>query len=198
MKKILILLVGLGAAGAGWFFLSPLLIDNAVDEPLSFTLPEGGVDMAAVDALSEADRLANRDAIMSAAAQAPDQPMTEPMPASPTVLARGEFRNADAVHKGSGSATVYRLPDGRRVLRLENFRTTNGPALVVYAARHRNPQSAGDVTGSGFANLGKLKGNVGNQNYEIPSEVPDEDLGSIVIWCELFGVLFSPAPLSPA
>ncbi|MEM9529400.1 MAG: DM13 domain-containing protein [Pseudomonadota bacterium] len=198
MKKILMLVVLLGAAAAGWFFLSPLFIDETVDEPLSFVLAEGGLDMTAVDAMSDADRLANRDAIMEAAAGAPDKNAAEPMPAEPIVLVQGQFRDADAIHKGSGSATVYRLPDGKRVLRLEDFRTTNGPALVVYAAQHRDPQNADDVTSSGFVNLGKLKGNVGNQNYEIPADVADGDLGSIVIWCELFGVLFSPAPLTSA
>ena len=55
--------------------------------------------------------------------------------------------------------------------------------------------TASDVTDGGFLKLGKLKGNVGNQNYEIPAGTELNDYRSVVIWCELFDVLFSPAPL---
>ena len=54
------------------------------------------------------------------------------------------------------------------------------------------------MTDGGFVNLGKLKGNVGNQNYEVPDGVDISEYGSVVIRCELFGVLFSPAALTPA
>ena len=97
---------------------------------------------------------------------------------------------------GSGSATLYRLPDDRHVVRFENFRTTNGPDLVVYLAKHPSPSQASDVADGGYVSLGKLKGNVGNQNYVIPDDVDITEFGSVVIWCELFGVLFSPASLS--
>ena len=113
----------------------------------------------------------------------------------PALLASGEFVDADAIHKGSGRALLYALPDGRHVLRFEDFRTTNGPALVVYLAGHASPTSAADVIDGGFLDLGKLKGNVGNQNYPIPADVDIADYGSVVIWCELFDVLFSPAAL---
>ncbi len=113
------------------------------------------------------------------------------------LLARGTFVDADAIHKGSGTALLYGLPDGRHVVRFEDFRTTNGPALVVYLTQHENPQSAADVTDHGFMNIGKLKGNVGNQNYEIPANIDITPYRSVVIWCELFGVLFSPAALLP-
>ena len=115
--------------------------------------------------------------------------------ASAAVVSQGEFRDADAIHKGSGNATLYRLDDGSHVVRLEDFRVTNGPALVVYLAGHPDPTSASDVTPS-FVSLGKLKGNVGNQNYPVPSSVDVSRFNSVVIWCELFDVLFSPAPLT--
>ena len=66
-------------------------------------------------------------------------------------------------------------------------------SLVVYLAKHPAPTQASDVTDGGFVRLGKLKGNIGNQNYEIPQGVDVTEYGSVVIWCELFGVLFSPA-----
>ena len=135
--------------------------------------------------------------IMDAAASAPDQAAIEEMPSSsPQVIARGRFVDADAVHKGSGEATLYGLRDGSHVVRFEDFRTTNGPDLVVYLARHPSPTQAADVLGNGFVSLGKLKGNIGNQNYSIPEGTDVTEYNSVVIWCELFGVLFSPAALS--
>ncbi len=135
--------------------------------------------------------------IMDAAANAPDREASEAMPATaPRVIASGEFIDADPIHKGSGQALLYELPDGRHVVRFEDFRTTNGPALVVYLAKHPAPTSASDVSENGFVRLGKLKGNVGNQNYAIPAGTDIAEYNSVVIWCELFDVLFSPAALS--
>ena len=135
--------------------------------------------------------------IMDAAANAPDVSARENMPSeSPRAIAQGHFVDADAVHKGSGRATLYQLPNDRHVIRFEDFRTTNGPALVVYLAKHASPMQAADVLDGGYVSLGKLKGNVGNQNYEIPADIDVSDYGSVVVWCELFGVLFSPASLA--
>ena len=197
MKQIAIALVVAVVLAAGWFFISPLFIDRTVNEEFNFVLEDGDVDMDAVMSMSEPERQSMKQDIMDAAASAPDKSATEPMPAeAPTVVARGRFVDADAVHKGSGEATLYRLPNGRHLVRFEDFRTTNGPALVVYLARHAAPNDAADVTDGGFISLGKLKGNVGNQNYEIPDGTNIAEYNSVVIWCELFGVLFSPAGLA--
>lgn len=91
---------------------------------------------------------------------------------------------------------MYELPNAQYVVRFESFRTTNGPALVVYLAQHPSPANASDVTDNGFIRLGELKGNVGNQNYAVPDGANIADYNSVVIWCELFDVLFSPAALS--
>ena len=193
---IIVILVALLAVGA--FFASPLFYDRTVDEEFDIFLPSGGLDMAAVVAMPEDKRVSMKDEIMDAAAKTPDTATDELMPeGAPMQVATGEFRDADAVHKGSGNALLYRLPDGRHVLRFEDFRTTNGPALVVYLAKHPDPASAEDVTDGGFLDLGKLKGNVGNQNYVIPVDTDVSAYGSVVIWCELFDVLFSPASLQP-
>jgi len=197
MKQLTIIVVAVLALAGGWFFLSPLFIDQAVDEDFSFTLASGEVDMSKIMAMSEVDRMSMKNEIMDAAAKGPDAMVGETMPAeSPVVVAQGQFADADAIHKGSGRATLYRLQDGSHAIRFEEFRTTNGPALVVYLAKHPNPRSASDVTDGGFVNLGKLKGNVGNQNYLIPAGTPVDTINSVVIWCELFDVLFSPAALN--
>lgn len=199
MKIAAAAIVLLIALALGWFFVSPLFIDKTVDEPLEFMTADGRVDVTAILSLPADDRAAMKREIMEAAAAAPDSESAEPMPAdAPAVLASGRFVDADAVHKGSGTATIYALPDGRHVVRFEDFRTTNGPKLVVYLARHPAPRSAADVVDPGYVELGALKGNVGNQNYEIPRDADIADYGSVVIWCELFGVLFSPASLEPS
>lgn len=198
-KKVVVVFALVVLAGAGWFFVSPLFIDERVDEAFDFAVVGGGVDMAAIMAMPESKRMEMKDDIMDAAAAAPDAMAKDEMPAtSPLVLAQGQFVDADAVHKGSGKATLYGLPGGRHLVRFEDFRTTNGPALVVYLAKHPAPTQASDVTDGGFVNLGKLKGNVGNQNYEVPEGTDAAEYHSVVIWCELFGVLFSPASLQDA
>ncbi len=197
MKQLAIAVVAVLVLAAGWFFVSPLFIDRTVDEDFDFTLEGGGVNVDAVMSMPEDKRLAMMDEIMDLAANAPDESVAEDMPEqAPLIIATGNFTDADPVHKGTGSATLYKLPDDRHVLRFEDFRTTNGPDLVVYLAKHQSPQQAADVTDGGFLSLGKLKGNVGNQNYEIPANIDVADYNSVVIWCELFGVLFSPASLT--
>lgn len=182
-----------------WIFVSPLFIDRTVDEALDFSREGGGVDVDAVMSMPEDKRLAMKNDIMDAAAEAPDTPVTDDMPAdAPVVVASGRFTDADAIHKGSGNAMLYRLPNDGHVVRFEDFRTTNGPALVVYLAKHPSPAAAADVIDRGFLSLGKLKGNVGNQNYPVPSGTDVSEYGSVVIWCELFDVLFSPASLVAA
>lgn len=197
MKRLAIFVVAIALLAAGWFFVSPLIIDRTVDEDFNIVLQSGALDMDAVMAMPEAKRLSMRQEIMDAAADAPDATANDTMPsASPIVVARGRFVDADAIHKGDGLATLYALPDGRHIVRFEDFRTTNGPALVVYLVKHPSPTRASDVSESGFVKLGRLKGNVGKQNYVVPEGTPIAEYNSVVIWCELFGVLFSPAALS--
>lgn len=113
-----------------------------------------------------------------------------PMEPQPTVEARGTFKDADSFHRGSGTATIYTLPDGKRILRFEDFAVTNGPALHVYLAR-----SADGNVASGFLDLGTLKGNKGNQNYDIPVDADLRSYRSVVIWCVPFRVTFATASL---
>jgi len=126
-------------------------------------------------------------------AESEDQePEPEPVVAEPTELASGSFQDPDKYHKGSGSARIFELADGSQVLRLENFSVTNGPDLRVYLTNQSNP-TKGQVK-SGLQ-LGKLKGNIGNQNYSIPSGVDGSTYGAVVIYCEPFSVIFSTASL---
>ncbi len=197
MNRNIVVILGVVVLVAAWFFVSPLFIDRTVDESFDFVADNGELDMQAVMAISPNERHAMMPEIMDAAARAPDRPASDSMPANtPQAIARGKFVDADAIHKGSGQAIIYKLPDGMHLVRFEDFRTTNGPALVVYLAEHPSPTEANHVTDGGYIRLGKLKGNVGNQNYAIPEGTDIGDYNSVVIWCELFGVLFSPAALT--
>jgi hypothetical protein len=81
------------------------------------------------------------------------------------------------------------------VLRLENFKSTNGPDLHVYLASHPNPTKSSEIKDQGFVNLGRLKGNIGNQNYAIPASVDLSKQGSVIIYCKAFSTIFSVASL---
>ena len=117
----------------------------------------------------------------------------------PMKLRVGEFMDQDAFHKGSGTATIYQTGDGSLLLRLENLDVTNGPDLRVLLATHPDPDRRNDLEERGYVHLGKLKGNKGNQNY--PIEDPNVDpgaVGSVVIYCMPFHVVFSVATLEDA
>ncbi len=116
-------------------------------------------------------------------------------PTGPVKLKSGNFQDADSFHRGSGQATIYRGPDGSHLLRLENLSVTNGPDLHVILSPHQNPGSRGDIKQQGYVDLGKLKGNKGNQNYTIPGNVDVDAQMSVVIYCVPFSVIFSVAML---
>ncbi|MEM7031214.1 MAG: DM13 domain-containing protein, partial [Chloroflexota bacterium] len=111
------------------------------------------------------------------------------------VLKQGSFIDADDFHKGSGAATVYQVPDGQDVLRFEDFSVTNGPDLHVILSSNPNPTSSSDI-GDDYIDLGSLKGNMGNQNYEIPADIDLANYQSVVIYCMPFHVVFATATLN--
>jgi len=106
----------------------------------------------------------------------------------------GTFRDADAFHNGSGDVAVIETADGLTV-RLTNFEVTNGPDLKVWLVAHSDPANRGDVLDNEWLALGPLKGNVGDQNYQVPAGTDLSKYQSVVIWCEQFSVLFSTAAL---
>ena len=131
-------------------------------------------------------------AVMGPDAEVMEEPMTG-MEIEPTVLGKGEFGQIDPVHGASGTATIYELPDGQRIVRLEDFSSTNGPELHVILTTGTAMETFADV--GEYIDLGLLKGNVGNQNYEIPAELDLTPIKSIVIYCRPFHVVFSVADL---
>ena len=124
-----------------------------------------------------------------------EQEMPPEMPAEPKALLRGSFIDIDPIHGAVGSATIYELPDGARLLRFEDFRSKNGPDLHVYLSTAA-PTSTFAGLGDAEAHLGALKGNVGNQNYDIPADIDLSQYRSVVIYCRPFKVVFSTAAFS--
>ncbi len=195
-RRIAFAIVGTPALGAlvvaGWYLGSPLFTSKTVIEEFPFAFN------------AEVPGEMTREAVeqtMASMAQFDDK-VSEAMPVSMVTSATaavkvksGQLEDADSFHKGSGEATIYRSPDGSHLLRLENLSVTNGPDLHVILTPHEGPDSSRDVKAPGYVDLGKLKGNKGDQNYPIPADVNVNSQMSVVIYCKPFSVIFSVAML---
>lgn len=111
-------------------------------------------------------------------------------------LETGRFHSV--AHETRGTATIQDVGGGRRVLRLTEFTTSNGPDVRVYLVAAPDAADNQTVTKAGFVELGKLKGNQGDQNYDVPDDLDLTHYRAVTIWCRRFSVNFATAPLSPA
>ncbi|GAA2991917.1 DM13 domain-containing protein [Kitasatospora albolonga] len=114
--------------------------------------------------------------------------------ATPRDLGRGAFVSGE--HATTGQAHLVRLADGSTVLRLEGLATSEGPDVRVYLSTRPAAESKLDTLGPGAVELGRLKGNLGNQNYTVPAGTDLTHLRSAVIWCKRFSVGFGAADLT--
>ena len=127
--------------------------------------------------------------------------VNEAMPAaqstsSSQLLLSGQFYSI--LHPTAGTATIYRMGDGTRVLRLTDFGTSNGPDVHVYMVASDDAKDAATVRQAGFIDLGVLKGNVGDQNYTLGGDLDLAKYRAVSIWCKRFSVNFGAAALRPA
>jgi hypothetical protein len=170
----------LAAVALVWFQPHKLFIDERVDQDVPTAQPT---------AAPSDDGPASRAGT--------ERPETTTAPAEPVEVATGEFVGLD--HSTSGTVRVLELADGRRFVRLEGLDTDNGPDLYVYLSTNPadGPEEAFDDQ---YANLGRLQGNIGDQNYELPADVDPTTYVSVVIWCDRFDAAFGAADLtgSPA
>jgi hypothetical protein len=166
--------LGVGAAlGLYWFQPWKLVTDRTVTETLSSPAP------------------------------APPAPAPTPTPASassssgPTIVSAGAFVTHE--HDTSGSARIVRAADGSHTLEIVGLDTSNGPDLRVWLTDQ--PVRAG-VAGwrvfddGEWVELGRLKGNKGDQAYALPSDLDPKAYRSVSIWCKRFAVSFGAAPLA--
>jgi len=190
-REFLVLILVLIALPIGYYLISPLLIDRAVSE--AFPVPSGTGNIMDDPEISKEATQQMEIALIS-----PPLEIEEPSPddvESLQILLQGSFY--DLAHHGSGRATIYRLADGSRVLRFEDFEVLNGPDLHVYLATQDRVANTVGVELSGAIDLGKLKGNLGDQNYPLPADLDLEAFQSVVIWCQPFRVPFNAASLGP-
>ena len=193
-----------------WWLASPLFVNQTVNEEFPFDVPttEQIEAMSPEEAEDTANALAAQaaagelDADAMAAAEAsiavlaekmPDQPMADEMPeaaAEWVTLAAGEFEDADSFHQGSGTATILGQGD-QQVLRFEEFDVTNGPDLHVLLVENIDGTNHEEL--GAYVDLGALKGNMGNQNYEIPANVDLSQYAGVMIYCMPFHVVFATA-----
>lgn len=114
---------------------------------------------------------------------------------NPKVISEGTFK--PVAHDARGVATVYDMGKGNKVLRFTDFEVSNGPDVHVYLVAADEPTDSETVKNSEVYQLGSIKGNIGNQNYELGPDVDLEKFKSVVIWCKRFGVNFAVAQLEP-
>lgn len=208
------------AAGALWYLFRPeaLIVNKRVNEPFpavahamspmqdSIESANHGMssrspamaDSTAVANHSASSRAPGSAAMAQSTAGADHSAMEQSAMAAgdPATLASGRFHSN--AHQTSGLATIYRLPDGGRVLRLTQFTTSNGPDVRVYLVAAGDVQDEAAAKQAGFVDLGALKGNVGDQNYELPADLDLTKYRAVSIWCRRFSVNFGAAPLVAA
>ncbi len=179
LAAIALVLVAVGAWLAfGFFGIQTAFLDDEVDEA-------GPVFMASIE---EQEEVVTTDEFQEAMVEA-EKELTESneemMPGEIVTLYTGQFLGRSS-YDISGRADVLNDGTEQRFLRFEDFESSNGPDLKVYL-RAEN----GD-----FVSLGDLKGNIGSQNYEIPTDVDLDVFNTVEIWCERFGVGFGGAPIA--
>jgi hypothetical protein len=182
-----------------WWLISPYFRDDVVDEDFSTSIATQLDD-------SEAPAPGASDPTPAPPGAPPDPAdpggtgdgalpqEPAPPPAVPVLLGAGQFVGL-AGHSGTGDAGIFRNPDGTYVLRFENFDIENGPDLEVYLV----PGADQTSLPAGSIHLGALKGNVGDQTYDLP---PQTDLApgpyTALVWCEAFTVEFVGATVTIA
>ena len=114
----------------------------------------------------------------------------------PMTLSQGNFKGL--AHETKGLAAVYQLADGNRTLRLTQFETSNGPDVHVYLTAGDVEKGNDAIKAAGFIDLGSIKGNIGDQNYNIPGNIDLNQYKNVAIWCARFGVNFGQAALQAA
>jgi len=180
---------------------APVFASGAVgSEPVTAAEEVTAVDDVPVDAPVEDAPVEDAPVDDAPVDDAPVEatPADEPaaIPGEIVTLVRGTF--GERSHPGEGTAVVLNDGSEERFLRFEeDFATDNGPDLFVYLTTADADAPAGDFGVDGqFVNLGRLSGNVGAQNYEIPVGLDLAEFDTVVIWCDRFSVAFTTADLA--
>ena len=185
-----------------FYLASPLFISTEIDEPLpegAEIPPQSSNQFQEFMAMSEEERIEagnqmneqEKNQIMLEFAGMNtriDESMSQGSETNDSLLTGSFIGVGDGIHDAQGIAKVIPVESGGNVLRLEDLVVTNGPDLYVYLST--------DKSASDFVNLGRLKANIGNQNYPIPAGTDMTKYDTVLIWCKAFSVLFGSADLT--
>ena len=200
-----VVVAGLAWLAFGFFGVHTLFIDDTVDD--AGPVFDSGV--AAADVIADDEPTATLPPVgepeattppastpEAAAPEASAPPVTEAPTPEIVTLAQGSFIPLGR-YSGEGAALVLNDGSEQRFLRFENFSTDNGPDLRVYLT---NTDATADQStfDDDFVDLGELRGNIGDQNYEIPPEVDLSVYDTVVVWCVRFSTGFTAADLIAA
>ena len=182
-KLVGIVILAIIVGGVSVYAISPYFTESTIDE----AIPTGAIIQS---------EMKNNDMIIPHEEETMmEETMMEETMMEETMMEEGLMSYAgtfigvgDGIHDAQGDAFTIPLEDNSSILRLENFKSTNGPDLYVYLSTNDNA--------SEFINLGELKANNGNQNYDIPDDADLSKYNKVLIWCKAFGVLFGSAELS--
>ena len=206
-KIIIGIIIAAIAIPLGVYTISPLFINTEINEPLPPLSSDSSIGFEKFMAMTEDEKInaaknmtvEEKDRIMKMAAEQ-DTTINETMTTTMNIsqnreenknLIVGDFMGVnDGIHDAEGKAKILTISDGSQILRLEDFRSTNGPDVHLYLST--------DKQASDFIDLGRLKANNGNQNYQIPINTDFSKYKYVLIWCQPFSVLFGSAQLSSA
>ncbi len=136
-------------------------------------------------------------AAMQTIVPAPTAEQPTPVLPEASVIRSAEFTSLDAVRQSAGTITLYRSADGSLLLRFDDFSVTNAPGLSVYLVAMPNPQITDDLDSPNAPHfdVGALKGTLGNQQYNIPKQLPIQNYKSVVIYSEGLQLIYASAQL---
>jgi hypothetical protein len=201
VPTLAVIVLGFAWLAFGYFGVHTLFIDKEVSEavptfdlPADATADEASVlttdvvipELPPIEASVDPEPINSTIDAPPEATSSPAQQPTEQATGEIVTEYSGQFESG--AHPTNGQAVVIGNGTEQRFLRFENFETDNGPDLNVYLFNVN-----GD--GSDFIDLGDLKGNIGEQNYEIPVGVDLDVYGEVSIWCVRFSVGFGGADL---
>jgi hypothetical protein len=184
---IRVIVLGVPFVAVNWWLLEPYFVDDVVNDEFAVSIAGAATDpppVVEVDPPSAGAPTGVDPEGPAAAAPAPEPPLV------PVLLGSGRFVGL-AGHDGGGDAAVFALPEGGNVLRFENFAIDNGPDLRVYLVPGADRTSLAD----GAVDLGRLRGNVGDQTYDLPAGLDLTGPWTALVWCEAFSVEFVGATL---
>jgi hypothetical protein len=217
IKIVISILVAAIVIPFGIYAISPLFTSNTVNEPLPTTAAginknaalqdyQKFVSMSDLDRSNAAKQMSQRDknivmigasqinnAISESAIttetikQRQQQPQQNDTTTARNIMTGSFIGAGDGFHNAEGLTRVIQVGDGSKILRLENFKSTNGPNVHLYIGI--------DKAASNIIDLGRLKANNGNQNYNIPRGTDLTKYNMVLIWCKDFSVLFGSAQL---